>query len=112
MFSEGIIDKKMFSLCLGKDGGYFKIGGFDPEKHIESVKWLKMDTMYHSNNYKFNILGVAMNGHPLGGSNKFSVGFVDSGTTFSYLPNELYDSIIYHFKHFCDTANEYDNQNT
>ena len=52
-----------------------------------------------------------MNGHPIGGSNKYNIGFVDSGTTFSYLPADLYDSILYHFHYFCSTANSYDNGN-
>ena len=46
MFEAQIIDKRMFSLCLGKNGGYFKIGGYDTEKHNEPVKWLAMDNKY------------------------------------------------------------------
>ena len=57
-------------------------------------------------------MGTSVNGHPIKGSNKYSVGFVDSGTTFSYLPNELYDSLLFHFDYFCKTANRYDNNDT
>lgn len=99
----------MFSLCLGKNGGYFKIGGYDTEFHLEPIKWMAIDNKYQKSNYKFNIIGVSVNGHPISNSNRFSIGFVDSGTTFSYLPAELYDSLIYHFKFFCENANRYDN---
>lgn len=44
MQEQGIIDKKMFSMCLGKNGGYFQIGGYDKTGHIDDqdVTWLKM----------------------------------------------------------------------
>jgi Eukaryotic aspartyl protease len=29
MYEQKIIEKRMFSLCLGKNGGYFQIGGYD-----------------------------------------------------------------------------------
>jgi hypothetical protein len=29
MYEKGLIDKMMFTLCLGRNGGYFQIGGFD-----------------------------------------------------------------------------------
>ena len=29
MYQKGIIEKKMFSICLGKNGGYTQIGGYD-----------------------------------------------------------------------------------
>ena len=104
-----IIDKRIFSLCLGKNGGFFGIGGFNTDKHLEPIKWVAMDKNYGSLNYKFNIYGLMVGGHPLKGSTKFSIGFIDSGTTFSYLPKELYDSIIFHVDQFCQTANKFDN---
>ena len=29
MYDEQLIEKRMFSICLGKNGGYSQIGGFD-----------------------------------------------------------------------------------
>lgn len=34
MKKAGIIEREMFSLCLGKDGGYFQIGGYDQTSHL------------------------------------------------------------------------------
>jgi hypothetical protein len=34
MFEQKLIEKKMFTLCLGKDGGYFQIGGYDSTSHL------------------------------------------------------------------------------
>ena len=108
MFDAQIINKRMFNLCLGKDGGIFGIGGFNTDMHQEPVKWLHMDKKTGSN-YKFNILGTSMNSHPLSGSSKYDTGFLDSGTTFTYLPRALYQSIMFHMKFFCENANKYDN---
>lgn len=111
MMDDEIISKRMFSLCLGKNGGIFGIGGFNSDKHLTPVKWVNIHSNYAAQSYKFDIMGVSVNGHPLKGSHQFSSGFIDSGTTFSYLPSPLYDSILFHFDVFCDTANMYDNGN-
>lgn len=111
MLDDHIISKRMFSLCLGKNGGIFGIGGFNSDKHLEPVKWVNIHSNYQAQSYKFDIMGVSVNGHPIKGSHRFSSGFIDSGTTFSYLPSPLYDSILFHFDVFCDTANMYDNGN-
>lgn len=102
----------MFSLCLGKDGGIFGIGGFNTDIHHEPIKWMNIHSNYKSQSYKFDVMGVSINGHPIKGSNRFSTGFIDSGTTFSYLPSELYDSVLFHFDQFCANANKYDNNNS
>lgn len=103
MFEAGIINQMMFSLCLGKNGGYFGIGGFNDTHHLTETKWFAMYDRV-TTNYKFKLTGVSMNNHAIGGSNKWHLGFVDSGTTFSYFPSDLWDSLIFHFKHFCDEA--------
>jgi hypothetical protein len=48
-----------------------------------------------------------MNNHYMAGSEQFNVGFIDSGTTFSYFPTKLFNMFIIHFDWFCglDTSN-------
>jgi hypothetical protein len=29
MKEQGLIDKKMFTMCLGMNGGYLQLGGYD-----------------------------------------------------------------------------------
>mmetsp|Transcript_41864 Transcript_41864/g.64063 ORF Transcript_41864/g.64063 Transcript_41864/m.64063 type:complete len:112 (-) Transcript_41864:958-1293(-) len=52
-------------------------------------------------NYKFDVHGVSIGEHKIAGSESWSVGFVDSGTTFTYLPNKMFDQIMLHFDNFC-----------
>jgi len=80
----------MFTICLGKNGGFFDVGGFNTEKHLEEVMWFKMMGSYGSN-YKLKISGVSVGDHFIDGSEAWNNGFIDSGTTFSYLPPKMWD---------------------
>ena len=50
----------------------------------------------------FKLSGVSMNDHFLQGSDQVKQAFVDSGTTFSYLPRRIWDSLMFHFDYFCE----------
>lgn len=39
MKEANLIEKRMFTLCLGKNGGYFQIGGYDSTNHLEDIQW-------------------------------------------------------------------------
>ena len=47
MKEQGIIEKRTFSMCLGKNGGYFQMGGYDKTGHLDDeansdVTWMLM----------------------------------------------------------------------
>jgi hypothetical protein len=101
MYDAEIVNRVMFNLCLGTNGGYFQIGGYNEDNHLESVQWFNM-IRTTGTSYRFNIEGVSMNNHPIKGSHNWDVGFLDSGTTFSYLPHDMWDSLMFHFDFFCE----------
>lgn len=37
--------------------------------------------------FKINLAGMSMNDHFMDGTDKYTVGFIDSGTTFAYFPS-------------------------
>jgi len=43
-----------------------------------------------------------MNDHYLIDSSEINEAFFDTGTTFSYFPSRLWDSIMFHFDLFCE----------
>ena len=47
-----------------------------------------------------------MNNHYMAGSEKITTGFVDSGTTFTYVNAHLYNIIQKHFEWFCNLDKE------
>lgn len=99
MKERGIIANEMFTLCLGKNGGYFQLGGYDGQGHLGSnVTWIPM---WETLSYKFSLSGVAMNNHRIAGTEEFSIGVIDSGTTFTYVPIKLFSMLVSHFDWFC-----------
>ena len=105
MYDAEIVNRVMFNLCLGKNGGYFQVGGYNEDNHLEPVQWFNM-IRTTGTSYRFNIEGVSMNNHPIKGSHNWDVGFLDSGTTFSYLPHDMWDSFMFHFDYFCENAHK------
>jgi len=47
-----------------------------------------------------------MNDHNMQGTESIQRAFVDSGTTFTYLPRTLWDSLMYHFDYFCELTKD------
>ena len=58
-------------------------------------------------NYMILMQGVTMNDHLLTGSLVAKHGFVDSGTTFTYLPKRLWESVLNHFDIFCEKGKNF-----
>ena len=50
MKQQGIIETRTFAMCLGKNGGYFQMGGYDKTGHLMDLKrdntldvqWMKL----------------------------------------------------------------------
>jgi hypothetical protein len=101
MKTQGITEKLMFNICLGKNGGWMQIGGYEQEKLLEKPKWFKL-TNPNVPNYRFTLSGVSMNEHFMDGSKLWNVGFIDSGTTYTYVPRMMWKSLMLHFDYFCE----------
>jgi len=100
MHDDGLIDRVMFTLCLGRNGGYFQIGGFDGTGFIEAEPtWVTM--LSRNSDFLVTLNGMSMNNHYIVGSNESYRMMIDSGTTFTYFPRPLYNLIESHFKWFC-----------
>lgn len=108
MYDAHLIEKRMFSLCLGKNGGYFQIGGYDATSHLsEKVQWVPMLAESAYNGYRMAMKGISINGHMMAGTHLFDRGVIDSGTTFTYVPEKLFNTMIEHLDWYClvDPAN-------
>ena len=107
MKEQGIIEQRIFSMCLGKDGGYFQIGGYDMTGHLpdkssnnnRDLTWI--DLLYAQSDFKVALNGIAMNNYPMQGTTSQYETFIDSGTTFTYVSSENYYAIKKHFEWFC-----------
>lgn len=100
MYHSKIIEEKTFTLCLGKNGGYMQIGGVDEQGNLEEK--LTWASLIKGEDFKIGLKGVMMNDHLISGSAAYNVGFIDSGTTFTYFPSNLYKMLKIHFDWFCN----------
>ena len=88
----------MFSVCFGKYGGYVQFGDYDGRGHLGDTFWVPF---LDQNDFRIGLAGMSMNDHFIHGSQRFKVGFIDSGTTFAFLPVSLYQQLRIHFDWFC-----------
>jgi len=106
---------KSFSLCLGTDGGFMTLGGYNVNKHmpnedIQTVPYLR------GSNYIVEIYGIDVVGGPdnkwrketmdsrFESDNKFEA-MLDSGTTFTYLKSDVFNDMAETFSTYCSIAN-------
>lgn len=97
MKEHGIIEKQMFSLCLGKNGGHFHIGGYNFDKHISGTYWFRI--LKFQNSYRISATQISVGNITL--PLKLSRLLIDSGTTYTYFPKKVHDEIYLQFKQFC-----------
>lgn len=101
LWDSGKLTENVFSLCLTMDGGAFTIGEIDHSLHLSPVQWAKMSL---SGFYQVHVNGMAVDGTNIpvermkGPTNS---AILDSGTTFTYVPNETYNAIRAAIDSFC-----------
>ena len=93
-----IIDKDIFSLCFGPEGGYMALGEIDTKFHLENdIKYIPL--VNTSNNYLFYIDGILVGNTKV---HKTSINAnIDTGSTLSYFPKTLYNNIYAQFTKLC-----------
>ena len=104
MHKAKLVNSRMFNLCFGKDGGFFQIGGFNQDKMLSPIVWYPL--WRDTKDYKFTLSSVRMGDKKLIGSEKWTEGFVDTGTTFTYLPTLMLEELKYEFSEFCSSDNK------
>ena len=96
LYKNKIISKHLFSICLGQNNGYFSIGDIDTSFHKTNVEYIPI--IKGEKNFYINIPKIQIGEKII--NNEYR-GFIDSGTTISYFPNDLYNAIIDEFKSVC-----------
>lgn len=98
LLNNSIIEKRVFSLCIGLNGGMFTIGGVNKTLHFEKeIKYVDYKT---EDLYKIHLNSIILE------SNEFAVKVdtyagLDTGTTNTYFPVKLYENIYSKIKEYC-----------
>ena len=97
LFNLKIINKNIFTLCLGLEGGYMSLGEIDTTYHAS--KKIDYIPLLNDSNYLINITGIQI------GKNKRIninvVGNIDSGVPFTFLPKYIYKALVKEFDQYC-----------
>ena len=99
---NNVISHDIFSICFGQSDGYFSIGDIDTKYHKTKIDYVPL--IGGQNNY-FIKLGNMKVGDEIISLSNYN-GFIDSGTTISYFPTDIYNSIIKEFKSYCKKSGD------
>ena len=103
----GAIDDSIFGLCFAQRGGYFSIGEINTTYHRQKITYLNMEK--NSLFFSVSMNNIFVNGIKLKKyqKSKYSL-IIDSGTTISYFPDEIFNELVTNVKSIC---NSYQNKN-
>ncbi len=103
LFKKNFIKNNIFSLCFDYDGGFFSIGEIFYESHLDNnISYINIPK---SNFYQINIINIEINGKIINvnnGNNIIYNSIIDSGTTVSYFPFFIINTIIDIIKEKCN----------
>ena len=98
LYNNKIISKNIFTICFGQKDGYFSIGEIDTSYHKAKIEYVPL--IGNERNYYVNIKQIKVGDTVIPNTYR---GFIDSGTTICYFPQEIYNSIINKIKSLCIT---------
>ena len=107
MNKVGVLDNNIFGLCLAQIGGYFSLGEINKTYHKEKINYIKMEKS--SMFYSIAMNNIFINDRKIKSYKKSKYPtIIDSGTTISYFPKEIFDEIVKVINNICDS---YENKN-
>ena len=97
LFKNKVISKDLFSICLGKNDGYFSLGEINTEYHKTNISYVPILSGYEQfliklHNIKVGEYNISTYDYDLQ---------IDSGSSYSYFPISVYDNIINYFVLHC-----------
>ena len=91
LFNKKLIKNNIFTLCFGRNAGYFSVGEVNRTLHSNSseIVYLKhLEDFY----YTVNFTKISILNEELSVKNDIKT-IIDSGTTFSMFPEEIFNFI-------------------
>ncbi|CAE7357824.1 A39 [Symbiodinium pilosum] len=95
------VNSAIFAMCLSSQGGLLTVGGFNESLNSAGVKWIPLSVQ--------GFYSISLTKMVVEGGAEISGGFghtiVDSGTTYTYLPERLYRQLKDAVKSYCESHN-------
>jgi len=101
LYKFGAIERNLFSLCFAQLGGVFNIGEINNKTHLENVTYVPM-ILDRTKYFGITINSMSVNGNKIESYNKEGYhNFIDSGTTISYIHDNIFNEILDLMKKEC-----------
>ena len=97
LYKNKVISKELFTICFGQNDGYFSIGEIDTKYHKSKISYVPQISGLTNFYIKINNMKV---GSDTISTYNYNV-FIDSGTTITYFPRQIFDSIMTSFNKYC-----------
>ncbi|CAJ1450599.1 unnamed protein product [Effrenium voratum] len=93
------VDSRVFSICLADWGGLLTVGGANSAYHAGGVTWVDMMSSgyYMVKPETFFVDSLLV----VAGTAEFGQAIVDTGTTLTYFPQQIFDRVVMHLESFC-----------
>ena len=102
LYKNGAIQNNIFSLCFSQLGGLFNIGEINNKTHLEKMIFVPM-LLDRGKYFGVNIESISVNNHTLENYEQYNYNiFIDSGTTISYINDNIFQEILDLMKKDCD----------
>ena len=98
LFRNNVIKNEIFSICLGQKDGYLSVGEIDTAYHKNKVVFVPL--IWGHTNFYIKLFNMQVGDHII--STRNFNGFVDSGTTITYFPRDIFNNIITYFNEYCE----------
>ena len=101
LYKFGAIERNVFSLCFSQLGGVFNIGEINNKIHLENVTYVPM-IIDGSKYFGITINSMSVNESKIESYKKEEYhNFIDSGTTISYINDNIFNEILDLMKNEC-----------
>jgi hypothetical protein len=106
LYKLGAIKRNMFSICYAQLGGVFTLGEINHKTHTENITFLPM-IIDREKYYGLNITSIYVNNKKVENfiPGKYSA-FIDSGTTISFLSDQISSEIVLLMDEECKKFNK------
>eukprot|EP00930_Biecheleria_cincta_P070422 TRINITY_DN58055_c0_g1_i1.p1 TRINITY_DN58055_c0_g1~~TRINITY_DN58055_c0_g1_i1.p1 ORF type:complete len:484 (-),score=76.98 TRINITY_DN58055_c0_g1_i1:109-1560(-) len=95
------VDSRVFSICLADAGGMLTVGGYNTPNHLNSssIQWARMRAAqyYFVFTKMLEVEDVMVAADP----NEFGATIIDTGTTLTYFPGIVYDTLVSDLRAYC-----------
>lgn len=92
------VNHEIFAICLAEWGGLLTVGGYDADLSVGRLQWLPL---HHTGYFGVGLQQLSCEEQKVGAPSDFGTTVLDTGTTFTYFPEPVYQAMRLALKTHC-----------